>query len=113
MILPVIKLKVLMNVVSKWALHESTTVEDKLSISLELILRNRSLLLYFTVYDIDNTFKSQSLQIERERNFPVRFCSRQLPQSIAVILILLIFYNTNMHVFVGYMYNASNYVHQK
>ena len=31
------KLKALMNVVSKWALHEST-VEDKLSISLELIL---------------------------------------------------------------------------
>ena len=57
----------------------------------------------FTVYDIDNTFKFQALQAlqtEGERNCPVRFCSKQLPQSFAVILHLLIFYNTrtNMHI---------------
>ena len=56
---------------------------------------------YFNIYDKDNLFKFQALralQTEGERNCPVKFCSRQLLQSIAVILHLSIFYNTNLHV---------------
>ena len=64
-------------------------MEDRHSISLESV---------FTVYDTDDTFKFKALQTEGEKNCPVRFCSRQLPQSIAVILRLLIFYNMNVHV---------------
>ena len=82
-------------------------MEDRHSISLELV---------FTVYDIDNTFKFlalQALQTEGERNRTVRFCSRHLPQCIAVILHLLLFYNTNVHVWGCYMYNVSNNVHFK
>ena len=69
--------------------------------------------MYLTVYDIDNKFKFQALQTEGERKCSVRFCSRPLPQSIAVILHLLIFYNMRFYHLFCYMYTASNYVHHK
>ena len=73
-------------------------MEDRHSIFLELYYnRYKESSIVFNLYDMDNAFKFQALQTERERNCPVRFCSRQLPQSIAVILHLFIFYNTNVH----------------